>query len=161
MAHRSLGLGFSTTFLVLVGVVSAGCGEIKVGPMLVLASHMEGTLVDKDRHPVPNVRVERTWKWALNGKTGSHVSTTDAQGHFEFPKVTRFSLAGLLPVQPQVRLQITAHGPKGPVLLFEVNKDDYVDRSEMSGKPFNIVCRIDLEPGGSVGGYWGTVIEVK
>lgn len=129
--------------------------------MLVLASQMEGTLVDKDRRPVPNVRVTRTWDWGWNGKKGSDVSTTDTQGHFEFPTVRRFSLtAGVLPHQPQVTLNITADGPTGPVLLFEVIKQDYSDRSELDGKPFNIVCRLDLTPGLNTG-YWGTVIEVK
>lgn len=60
-----------------------------------------------------------------------------------------------------MRLEITAHGPNGSVLLFSLNKQDYLDRSELDGKPFNIVCRFDLEPGVSPAGYWGTVIEVK
>lgn len=129
--------------------------------MLVLVSQMEGTLVDRDLRPVPNVRVERTLEWGWNGKTGSDVFTTDAQGRFSFPNVKGFSLlAGVLPVQPQVQIEITAHGPAGSVLLFMLIKKDYADRSEMKGKPFNIVCRIDLEPGPSAGGYWGTVVEV-
>lgn len=49
--------------LLLAGAVNASCGEIEFTPMLVLASQMEGTLVDKELRPVPNVRVERTWNW--------------------------------------------------------------------------------------------------
>lgn len=128
--------------------------------MLVLASHLNGTLVDKDHRPVPNVRVERTWEWAWNGKTGSDISTTDGQGHFEFPKVRRFSIVGVLPVEPRVRIDITAHGPNGPVLLLGVAKSDYFDGSELDGKPLNIVCRLDLEPE-VYNGHWGTIIEVK
>lgn len=88
--------------LFLCGVASASC-EGEVGPMLVLATHVEGTLVDKDLRPVPNVRVERAWKWVWNGKRGSDVCTTDARGHFEFPVVKGFSLtASVLPHQPQI-----------------------------------------------------------
>ncbi len=131
--------------------------------MLVLASQMEGTLVDKDLRPVPNVRVERTWEWGLNGKRGSNSATTDAQGHFEFPKVTGFSvLAMVLPIEVQVDIRITAYGPEGPVLLLSRLKKDYADRSETKGKHSNFVCRIDLEPGPQLdNSYWGTVIEVK
>lgn len=129
--------------------------------MLVLATHVEGTLVDKELRPVPNVRVERAWKWVWNGKQGTDVCTTDAQGHFEFPVVKGVSLtATVLPHEPQIDLSITAHGPDGPVLLYEVTKSDYSDRTK-SGKPLNFVCRIDLEPGLTLGKYWGTVIEVK
>jgi hypothetical protein len=130
--------------------------------MLVLASQMEGTLVDKDLQPVPNVQVERTWHWGWNDKKGSNVSKTDARGRFEFPKVTGFSLlAAALPVERQIQLTITAQGPKGPVELFSLIKQDYADRSELKGKPIHIVCRIDLEPGIQPNGYWGTVIELK
>lgn len=130
--------------------------------MLVLASQMEGTLVDKDLRPVPNVRVERAWDWGWNDNTGSDVCTTDAQGHFQFPKVTRFSLFAKLPiVQPQVAIRIVAHGPEGPVSLLSLMKVNYADHGETSGRPFTIVCRLDLEPGPSAGGFWGTVVEVK
>jgi len=121
---------------------------------------MEGILVDKDRHPVPNVRVTRTWDWGWNSKQGSDVSITDARGHFEFPMLKRFDVTAYLPHQPQITLGITAEGSTGPVLLFRLIKDDYSDRSEMDGKPFNIVCQIDLTPGYNTG-FWGTVIEVK
>lgn len=147
--------------LAILGIVGAACGGSEAGPMLVLATPMEGTLVDKDLRPVPNVRVERTWKWAWTGRQGSDVYTTDVQGHFEFPMVKGFSLtASVLPHQPQIDLSITANGPNGPVLLYEVTKSDYSDRTK-SGKPLNIVCRIDLEPALTLGKYWGTVIEVK
>jgi hypothetical protein len=148
--------------LILVGVVNAACGESRVGPMLVLASHMEGNLVDKDMRPAANVRVERTWDWGWNGKTGSDVSTTDAQGRFEFPKVNGFSLFAKIPLaQPQVAIRITADGPEGAVVLFSLMKVNYADRGETDGKPFKIVCRLDLKPGPTAGGFWGTVIEVK
>ena len=130
--------------------------------MLVLASQMEGTLVDRDLHPIPNTRVERTWDWSWNGKTGSDVSTTDPQGRFAFPKVTGFSIFARMPiVQPNVTIRVTAAGPEGQVLLLGLIKDNYADRSETRGKPFNIVCRIDLKPAVSAGGYWGTVVEVR
>lgn len=145
--------------LFVAGIIIASCGEI--GPMLVLVSQMEGTLVDKDLRPVSNVRVERSWEWGWNGKKGSDVSTTDAQGHFQFRKVTGFSLTAILPHQPQIEISITAQGPSGPVALYERTKSDYDDNSEMGGKPLNIVCRIDLEPALQLGRYWGTVIEVK
>jgi len=128
--------------------------------MLVLASKMEGTLVDKDRRPVPNVRVTRTWDWGWNGKKGSDVSTTDALGHFEFPKVARFDLTAFLPHQPQIDLTITAESSAGPVLLLLLTKQEYTDRSESDGKPFNVVCQIDLTAEYRTG-YWGTVIEVR
>jgi hypothetical protein len=148
-------------WLLLIGIVTASCGEIKFDPMLVLASHMEGTLVDKDLRPVANVRIERTWEWAWTGKKGSDVSTTDTQGHFEFPKVTRFSVTAFLPHQPQIYTDIIAHGPAGPVLLYQQTKPDYDDRSETDGKLFNIIFRIDLEPGVQLGKFWGTAIEIK
>lgn len=67
----------------------------------------------------------------------------------------------VMPHQPQVGLVITAQAPTGPVSLFEINKQDYSDNSELEGRAINIVCRIDLEPGLSLGKSWGTVIEVK
>lgn len=130
--------------------------------MFVIASRMQGTLVDKDLRAVPNVRVTRTWEWAWNGRKGSDVSTTDARGHFEFPQVKRFSLtAGVLPHEPVITLEITASGPEGPVLLIYLSKRDYSDGSELPSNATSFVCRIDLTPGRTDAGYWGTVVEVK
>jgi len=147
--------------LAIISIIGSSCLDIDMGIGFVLASHMQGTLVDKDMRPVPNVRVERTWDWPLNGRKGADVSVTDEKGHFEFPKVTRFSILGFVPAEPNVQLTITAHGPRGPVEIFSVIKKDYKDRSETDGRPFDIVCDVDGEPGGTASGYWGTVVEVR
>lgn len=129
--------------------------------LLVLATRAEGTLVDKDLRPVPNVRVERTWEWAWTGRKGSDSFITDAQGHFEFPRVKGFSVTALvLPHEPQINLRFIAHGTNGPVSLYEVIRSDYFERAG-DDKPLNFVSRIDLEPGITLGMYWGTVVEMK
>lgn len=135
--------------------------DVDVGFGFVLASQMRGTVVDKDMRPVPNVRVERTWEWPINGRKGAHVRVTDAYGNFEFPRVRRFSLLAFLPSEPCLAVDIKAHGRNGPVELLSLQKKNYTDRSETDGKPFNVVFNIDAEPGTSAGGYWGTVVEVR
>lgn len=54
---------------------------------------------------------------------------------------------------------IEAHGSNGHVDLFAYVKSNYANDGEL-GKPFNVVCRIDLEPR-IYAKYWGTIIEIK
>jgi len=147
--------------LVLVALVSTSCVDMNIGKSFVLCSQIAGTLIDKERRPVPGVRVQRTWKWAWNGRTGSEETATDAQGRFAFPQVTGRSLtAGVLSHEPAIDQEITAHGPLGPVLIFAAQKMNYDDNGENDGRPLDIVCLIDKAPGRGAG-FWGTVVELK
>jgi hypothetical protein len=158
LAIGFIALGFVPALL--KSLASVGM-KMDIGKSFVLCSRFEGVLVDKDGRAAPHVRIERTWNWGWNGKSGLDETVSDAQGRFVLPRVTGRSLtAGLLPHEPGVDQQITAHGPAGTVLLFSVQKRNYSENGELDGRPLNVVCRIDKQPSGD-GLFWGTCIEAK
>lgn len=122
----------------------------------VMASALQGVLVDGAGQPAADVPVTRRWTWAWNGRTGSDRTVTDAQGRFAFEEVSVSpGLTGRLPHAPGIGIEITAELPDGALTLLDLKKRNYDADGELDGKPFRIRCRTDLEPDAR-GFFWGT-----
>ncbi len=147
--------------LLAASLLSTACVDMN----LVLCSELEGTLIDKDRNPVSNAKVKRTWHWHWNDKKGDDEVVTDAQGRFAFPAVRRFGvLSAVFPHEPMIdtRLYAEAPGRSSPVRLLLTGKRNYRENGELDGKgPLRVVCRIDMEEHEFPQGVLGTVVELK
>lgn len=131
-----------------------------LGGSFILASALEGQVVDTAGAPAADLALERRWSWPWTGETGAQTARTDAEGRFAFPEVTGRSLtAGWVPHEPNVRAELVAEGPEGPVMLLAIAKSSYAAGSEALkvglSPPLRVRCRIDAEPSAD-GLYWGT-----
>lgn len=127
----------------------------------VMASRMEGVLVDGAGRPAAGVRVTRRWSWAWNGRNGADVTVTDAQGRFVFDEVRLApGLTGRLPHAPGIGIEVTADLPGtsgGALTVLDLKKRNYESDGELDGRPFRIRCRTDIEPDAR-GFFWGTCV---
>ena len=129
------------------------------GKQVVLFSAVSGVLVDASGAPQAGIRIERKWNW--KGTPKSDEAVTGPDGTFRFPEVSDSSImASILPHEPVIGQDMIAHGPNGPVTIWGHTKHSYEANSELEGRPLNISCRIDKEPGDE-GLYWGTCVEAK
>ncbi|MEY4583194.1 MAG: hypothetical protein RL701_7897 [Pseudomonadota bacterium] len=117
---------------------------------LILVSPFKAQLVDNDSKPVPGVRIERTWEWVWGKKSGRDETVTDAEGRFQFARVTARSVsATLLRHEPLVGHRVTTKSPSGAeVLLWSSAKHDYEENGENKGRAIDVVCGIDKLPPG-------------
>ena len=78
---------------------------------MVIFSELHGQVLAAGQ-PVAGATVERSWDWGLTDEKGSDRTTTDAQGQFRLPAVTRRGgLRGMLPHEPFVEQTIrVVHG---------------------------------------------------
>ena len=122
----------------------------------IMASRMQGVLVDGADRPASGVTITRRWTWGWNNRSGEDRAVTDAQGRFGFDEVAvRAGLTGRLPHAPGIGIVITADLPAGPLILLDLKKRNYDPDGELDGKPFRIRCRSDTEPEAR-GFFWGT-----
>lgn len=122
----------------------------------VMASALQGVLVDGDGTPAAGVRVTRQWTWGWNGRTGSGDAVTDADGRFSFPEVAVSpGLTGRLPHAPGISIELSAEIDGADLTLLDLKKRNYEPDGELDGKPFRIRCRTDIEPDAR-GFFWGT-----
>jgi hypothetical protein len=132
---------------------------------LVLCSELDGTLIDKDRKPVPDVKVKRTWHWHWKNKKGEQEVVTDAEGRFAFPAVRRFGvLPAVFPHEAMIEMRLYARAPgiSIPVLLMLTAKRNYRENGELNGRrPLRMVFRIDMEQRVFPTGFVGTVVEME
>ncbi|MEM9783113.1 MAG: carboxypeptidase-like regulatory domain-containing protein [Pseudomonadota bacterium] len=123
---------------------------------MVFFSAVEGRLVSEDGTPAAGVRVSRTWQRGGEGERGEDDTTTDAEGRFSFPEVTRSSFwAGIIPHTPVIGQTMTAHLPDGELRIWLLSKNSYDRNSELGGRATKIVCRVDKEPD-NAGPVFGT-----
>lgn len=145
--------------LSLVVAIALVCGrpDMAFGKSFVLSSSVEGRLFDgSDGNPVPDVTIRRSWTWAWTGRKGSEETITDAEGRFRFAEVSGRSLtAGLVPHEPNIRQEIIADLPEGPLTLLSLQKANYNSNGELGDRPLRLYCRTDLEPDAR-GFFWGT-----
>lgn len=150
----------------LAFAISLAEAPMAFGKTLVLASQVNGQLVDEGGAPQPGIKIVREWRWVWNDKTGADETTTDNDGRFSLPEVTETSFwAGLTPHEPKIDTTVTAQAPSGSVLLFEVSKRDYAPDAELAdrgltGPGINVTCRIDKKPDGK-GPFWGTCLPAQ
>ncbi len=131
------------------------------GRTFVLCSRFVGVLVTEGGKPAPGIKMVRSWNWGWNDRSGRDETVTGPDGRFEFAAVTGKSLtASIAPHEPSVRQEIIAHGARGAVTIWSVNKKNYDMDGELDGRAINVVCRVDREPSAQ-GLIWGTCVESK
>lgn len=152
---------------ILLGVLLLGAAftvmetTMAFAKTFVICSPFSGVLVTKGGEPAGGVRVERTWEWGWNAKTGSDVAVTEPDGRFAFPTVTDSSiLASILPHQPSVTQSISAHAPHRKVEIWRTDKGNYEMNGELEGRPINVICHLDREPSADHL-FWGTCEEAR
>jgi hypothetical protein len=119
-----------------------------------VCSPMTGQLIFADGAPAAGVPVQRQWFW--RGKSGSDQVSTDSEGRFAFDAVApKRGLFGLLPAEEAVRQIFTADLPGGAFDFIDVHTSGLDRNAETKGRPFNVRCRADAEPGAADVG-WGT-----
>lgn len=115
---------------------------------------MQGQLVEAGGAPVAGVTVQRRWDW--RGKSGQDTAVTDAEGYFAFDAVpARRGLLGWLPAQVSVNQSFSAVLPEGPFEFLALTTGSLEPNSETGGSPFDVICRVGVEPGFD-GFHWGT-----
>jgi hypothetical protein len=150
-------IGILLLAAVLIGMESS----MALGKTFVLCSPFSGVLVTKGGEPAGGVRLERTWQWGWNSKSGSDVAVTGPDGRFSFAEVTGSSLlASFAPHEPSVMQSITAQADGRQVEIWNANKRNYEMDGELDGRPIDVVCHLDREPSAD-GLFWGTCEEAK
>lgn len=113
---------------------------------MVLFSAVRGTVL-QDGKPVSGAAVDREFEWAWKSETGRDGTTTDANGAFALPDITRKSLFGsLLPHEPLVKQTITITHAGKTYKAWVMFKRDYDENGELNGKPIVMTCRLETEP---------------
>jgi hypothetical protein len=120
----------------------------------IVCSAMQGQLVEPSGTPVSGVEVRRDWSW--RGKTGRDTTRTGADGSFAFPEVpAKRGLFGFLPAEEVVVQRYYAELPAGPFEFLFVSRPNLKPGAETGGRPFNVRCKVGVEPGFD-GFAWGT-----
>lgn len=130
-----------------------------LGKTFILCSPFVGRLVRNGDQPVGGVRLERTWTWGWNSKSGRDEVVTGSDGRFEFGQVKGSSLfASFAPHEPAVLQVITAYDGDREVELWRLDKRNYDLNGELEGRHLNMTCHLDREPA-ACGRFWGTSEE--
>lgn len=131
---------------VLCALLMLTACEVNAMGKMCLFSAVHGVVLDHGQ-PVAGATIERSYKWAWNGKKGGDQTTTDAAGKFALPVIWGSSFTGsILPHEPFIDQTILIkHGGKSydAWLLF---KRSYRENSELDGRPIDLVCRLEAEP---------------
>lgn len=140
------------SIIALIGLIFLGGNMAKAEE--VVCSALNGQLVDASGAPVAGVAVERKWSW--RGKSGQDVVQTDPSGRFSFPEVpAKRGLFGWLPAEEAVVQRYFAALPEGKFEFLFISRRDLTPGGEAAGRPFNLRCRIGVEPGDD-SFAWGT-----
>lgn len=120
-----------------------------------LASPMQGQLITSDQQPVTGVTV--TQRISVGSKTVTQTAITDDQGRFSFPAYTKrqTGLISFAMSEPRVQQRYFAALPSGELNFLYIPISGYELNKETQGKPFDVLCKTDVEPNGD-GFHWGT-----
>jgi hypothetical protein len=132
-------------FLVLTAIVQAGCADMG---NLVIFSAVEGQIMNEGR-PVSGATISRSWVWPWGKENNSDSATTDQNGRFSLPEISRSSLmASILPHEPNIYQKITVNHANVTTEIWENFKHSYKPGSETdAAQPqIRVSCEITSEP---------------
>jgi hypothetical protein len=114
---------------------------------LVLCSEVHGTVLQGGQ-PVAGAELVQKVVWSDDpNEIPPQRTTTDATGAFRFPPVERSAgLRRMIPAQPMMLQTITIHVEGQEYLAWRYGKDSYDNRSELDGRPLNLVCELTHAP---------------
>ena len=107
--------------------------------------------------------ISRKWSDAYSGKSGQDQTTTDNDGRFVLPEVTRSSLtAGIVPHTPSISCLIEADVAGDGQILVDLDKGNYDRNGEIHDmgrrdRGVRITCTAGIRDSGD-GWYWGTCV---
>lgn len=92
--------------------------------------------------PLKNVKVIRRWEWS---ELKEDSTTTDDNGHFEFPAVFEKSVSRLLPVELVIAqgLYVVVNGEEKK--FWSNSKREPEENAEFQGKPIALACELTNE----------------
>lgn len=114
---------------------------------LVLFSEVHGTVL-RDGKPVAGAELTQKVVWSDNqDEIAPQRAVTDQAGTFRFASIERGAgLRRMVPAQPMMLQTITIHFEGADYLAWRYGKDSYDDRSELDGRPLNLVCELTRAP---------------
>jgi len=114
---------------------------------LVLFSEVHGTVL-RDGQPVAGAELVQKVVWSDDpDEIPPQRTTSDATGAFRFPAIERSAgLRRMIPAQPMMLQTITIHVEGQEYLAWRYGKDSYDNRSELDGRPLNLVCELTRAP---------------
>ena len=122
------------------------CEVNAMGVTKTLFSKVDGVVLNHGK-PVPNAVVTRHFNFGWTDEEKTETTTAGQDGRFNFPKITRFSLAtSLVPHEPLVSQTIKIHLDGKEYIAWHLLKHNYDDNGELGGKPINLVCELTREP---------------
>ena len=143
MTRRTVGWTIGLAVVTLL-VLTATRGTAMAA--MIIFSGVNGKVVEHGT-PVAGATIEREWRWAWKGETGSDTTTTAADGSFTLPVVERSSLlGGLLPHEPIVRQTILIHHAGKTYKAWAFDKGNYALDGELDGRPIALTCRLEDQP---------------
>lgn len=115
---------------------------------LVLFSEVHGTVL-REGKPVAGAELVQKVVWSDDAdEIPPQRTTTDGAGAFRFPAIERGAgLRRMIPAQPMMLQTITIYFEGREYLAWRYGKDSYDDRSELGGRPLNLVCELTAAPG--------------
>jgi hypothetical protein len=120
-------------------------GVHAMGFSKVLFSKVHGVVVHHGK-PVPNAVVTRQFNFGWTDEEKTESSKTDKDGTFDFPIITRFSVASsVVPHEPSISQTIKIHVDGKEYIAWYLLKRNYDDNGEL-GKPINLICELTTEP---------------
>lgn len=101
--HSKRPMGARLALALLAAATLSGCNDMAE---MVIFSELHGQVLSGGA-PVAGAAVERSWDWGLTDEKGKDATTTDAQGQFRLPAVSRRGgLRAWLPHEPFVEQTI-------------------------------------------------------
>lgn len=98
---------------------------------MVIFSELHGQVLEGGK-PVAGAAVERSWNWGLTDETGSDRTTTDADGQFRLPAVSRRGgLRAWLPHEPFVEQTIRVSRGGQALDVWMLDKRNYQAGGEL------------------------------
>ncbi|MEX3957552.1 DUF6795 domain-containing protein [Trinickia sp. EG282A] len=115
---------------------------------LVLFSEVHGTVL-MDGKPVQGAELVEQVIWSENeNEIPPQRCTTDARGAFRFPAIERRAgLRRLIHSQPVVLQRIVIRYRGGEYIGWRNGKTSWDANTELDGRPIELVCELDREPG--------------
>jgi hypothetical protein len=111
----------------------------------ILFSNVRGVVLIRGT-PVKDALVTRWFEFGFTEESKTDTATTNGNGEFAFPEISRISLlASIAPAQPDVpqKISITHGGKEYMAWLF--TKKNYDANGELRGKPIELVCELTNE----------------
>jgi len=104
-------------------------------------SNVKATLTMNGK-PLPNAKVIRRWEWQ---ELKEDSTTTDENGHFEFPVVFEKSVTRLLPIELVIGqgLYVIVDGKEQQ--FWSNSKREPGENAEFNGKPIAMMCELTHE----------------